>query len=131
MDRPGEDRYDAYWRSASFGELTANAEIRREALHRIVPRLRIADRCTLEGRYLTVRGDLTTYRIHLGSANVLMAPDDAYLCIVPARRKADRGVFLPFEDDRLALILSKAALLAADSRITDPAIRRQIERAAR
>ncbi|MFI8179231.1 DUF4132 domain-containing protein [Actinacidiphila glaucinigra] len=127
----GEDRYDAYWRSASFGELTANAEIRREALHRIVPRLRIADRCTLEGRYLTVRGDLTTYRIHLGSANVLMAPDDAYVCIVPARRKADRGVFLPFEDDRLALILSKAALLAADSRITDPAIRRQIERAAR
>lgn len=127
----GEDRYAAYWRSASFGELTANAEIRREALRRIVPRLRIADRCTLDGRYLTVRGDLTTYRIHLGSANVLMAPDDAYLCVVPARRKADPGVFLPFEDDRLALILSKAALLAADSAITDPTILRQIKGATR
>ncbi|MEU1621732.1 DUF4132 domain-containing protein [Streptomyces sp. NPDC005722] len=127
----GEDRHAAYWRAASFGELTANAEVRREALQRILPRLRIAERCTLDGRYLTVRGDLTTYRIHLGSANVLMAPDDAYLCVVPARRTADPKVFLPFEDDRLALILSKAALLAADSAIADPAIRRQIERAAR
>ncbi|WP_431965706.1 DUF4132 domain-containing protein [Actinacidiphila sp. bgisy160] len=127
----GEDRYAEYWRTASFGELTANAEIRREALQRILPRLKIADRCSLGGRYLTVRGDLTTYRIHLGSANVLMAPDDAYLCIVPARRKADRKLFLPFEDERLALILSKAALLAADSAISDPTILRQIKRATR
>jgi hypothetical protein len=127
----GEDRYTAYWRTTGFGELTANAEVRREALQRILPRLTIADRCTLDGRYLTVRGDLGTYRIHLGSANILMEPDDAYLCIVPSRRKADAKVFLPFEDDRLALVLSKAFLLAADSRITDPTILHQIKRAAR
>src|SRR5262249_34414203 len=68
----GEDRYVAYWRTATFGELTASAEARRDALERILPRLRIADRCSLDGRYLQVRGDLGSYRIHLGSSNILM-----------------------------------------------------------
>ncbi|MFD8725585.1 DUF4132 domain-containing protein [Streptomyces sp. NPDC059629] len=126
----GEDRYAAYWRTATFGALTASAEVRREALARILPRLKIADRCTLDGRFLLVRGDLRTYKIHLGSANILMEPDDAYLCIVPARRPGDGKVFLPFEDERLALILSKAFLLAADTKITDNTILRQIRRGA-
>ncbi|SDJ55957.1 DUF4132 domain-containing protein [Streptomyces indicus] len=124
----GEHRHTAYWRTTAFGTLTAGAEIRRAALERIVPRLKIADRCALEGRFLVVRGELATYRIHLGSANVLMAPDDRYLCIVPAGRAPSGGgrVFLPFEDDRLSLILSKALLLAADTKITDGTILRQI-----
>lgn len=49
-----------------------------------------------------VRGDLRTYRIHLGSAN----------------------------DERLSLILSKAFLLADDTAITDGTILRQIRRSA-
>jgi len=110
--------------------LTASAEVRREALERIVPRLRIAGRCTLDGRFLIVRGDLGTYKIHLGSANILMEPHDAYLCVVPSRGKGGGKVFLPFEDERLSLILSKAFLLAADTKITDKSIRRQIERGA-
>ncbi|MFG2295865.1 DUF4132 domain-containing protein [Streptomyces sp. NPDC048603] len=130
----GEERRAAYWRSNTFGDLTASAEVRREALERILPRLRIADRCSLDGRFLVVRGDLRTYRIHLGSANVLMEPNDAYLCIVPARGKGDgKGdgkVFLPFEDERLSLILSKAFLLAADTEITDESILVQIKRGA-
>ncbi|MFS4091064.1 DUF4132 domain-containing protein [Streptomyces sp. AF1A] len=126
----GEDRYVDYWRTATFGALTASAEVRREALERILPRLKIAGRCSLAGRFLLVRGDLGTYRIHLGSANVLMEPDDRYLCIVPSRGKGDGKVFLPFEDERLSLILSKAFLLAADSRITDRTILRQIKRGA-
>ncbi|MET9906434.1 DUF4132 domain-containing protein [Streptomyces sp. NPDC006476] len=120
----------AYWERAGFGELTASAEARRDALERILPRLRIADRCSLDGRFLVVRGDLRTYRIHLGSANVLMDPDGAYLCVVPARDKGDGKVFLPFEDDRLSIVLSKALLLAGDAGITDPSVLRQIERAA-
>ncbi|MEV0173482.1 DUF4132 domain-containing protein [Streptomyces sp. NPDC050803] len=124
----GPERH--YWERAFATDLTASAEARRDALERILPRLRIADRCTLDGRYLIVRGDLRTYRIHLGSANILMEPDGAYLCIVPTRRKGDSTVFLPFEDDRLSLILSKAILLADDTGITDPSIRTQIERAA-
>ncbi|MEU6669640.1 DUF4132 domain-containing protein [Streptomyces sp. NPDC046727] len=126
----GEDRYAGYWRTATFGELTASAEVRRAALERILPRLRIAARCTLDGRFLTVRGDLNTYRIHLGSANILMEPDDSYLCIVPSRGKSGGTVFLPFEDERLSLILSKAMLLAADTKITDPTILHQIKRGA-
>jgi hypothetical protein len=73
---------------------------------------------------------LGTYKIHLGSANILMEPDDAYQCIVPSGRRSEGKVFLPFEDERLSLILSKAVLLAADSAITDTTILRQIKRGA-
>ncbi|RAG80882.1 hypothetical protein DN069_35850 [Streptacidiphilus pinicola] len=128
----GEDRYAAYWRSAAFADLSGTAAIRREALERILPRLRIAGRCTVEGRFLVVRGELASYRIHLGSANVVMEPSGAYLCVVPAAKGAAVGgkVFLPFEDERLSLILSKAFLLADDTRITDPSILSQIRRGA-
>ncbi|MFE9093645.1 DUF4132 domain-containing protein [Streptomyces sp. NPDC007264] len=119
-----------YWERAGFADLTESAEARRDVLERILPRLRIADRCTLDGRFLLVRGDLRTYKIHLGSANILMEPDDSYLCIVPSRRPGDAKVFLPFEDDRLSLILSKAFLLAADTEITDESLHLQIKRGA-
>ena len=68
-----------------------------------------------------------TYRIHLGSGNVLM-DDDRYLCVVADVAKEDvSGAFLPFEGDRMiSLILSKAVMLAADDKIADPAIRSQI-----
>ncbi|MET7332105.1 DUF4132 domain-containing protein [Nonomuraea sp. NPDC005650] len=123
----GHDRHLDYWRAASFGELSPSAEVRRDALARLLPRLAVAGRCTLTDRYLVVRGDLRTYKIHLGSANILMEPGDVYLCIVSAAGR-EAGLFLPFEDDgRLALIVSKALLLAADSRITDESIVRQIK----
>jgi hypothetical protein len=125
----GPDRLRDYWHSHGFGELTENARTRRDALARLLPRLRIADRAELTDRFLRVRGDLRTYRIHLGSGNVLMEPDDAYLCIVPGRDRAAQRVFLPFEADggMLSLILSKAFLLADDTAITDPSITRQIK----
>jgi hypothetical protein len=89
--------------------------------------LAIAGRCQLTGRFLVVRGDLRTYKIHLGSGNVLMTPDDQYLCIVAARDARAGKLFLPFDDDPLlSLILSKAFLLADDTNITDPSITRQI-----
>lgn len=127
----GERHHLDYWRRTAFGDLTESAETRRDALRRLVPRLRIADRLEVTDRFLRVRGDLRTYRIHLGSANILMEPDDSYLCVVDARGGTD-ALYLPFEDDggRLSLILSKAFLLAADTEITDPAIVRQIRGAA-
>jgi hypothetical protein len=124
------DDYGRYWRGASTAELTATAKVRRAALERVIPRTRIADRCTLTDRYLVVRGELRTYKIHLGSANILMEPDDRYLCIVPASRATPDRLFLPFEEDRLTLILSKAFLLADDASITDASITAQIRRAA-
>ncbi|AWZ07649.1 MULTISPECIES: DUF4132 domain-containing protein [unclassified Streptomyces] len=123
-------RFREYWTSYGFGELGQSAETRRTLLERLVPRLAIADRCRIEGRFLHVRGELRTYKIHLGSGNILMEPNDQYLCIVP---KAGGGSpetgYLPFEGDRtLAVILSKAMLLADDTAITDPTITSQIGR---
>ena len=124
-----EGRYRNYWTSYSFGELSATARTRKEVLEKLVPRLKIGDRCRLEERFLVVRGDVRTYRIHLGSGNILMEPNDQYLCIVPASGAATDGgnVFLPFEGDRtLAIVLSKAFLLASDGQIKDQTIVRQI-----
>ncbi|MEV5829540.1 DUF4132 domain-containing protein [Spirillospora sp. NPDC052242] len=129
-DWTGDGPALAYWERARFGELDESALTRRDALARVLPRTKIAGRCELDGRFLVVRGALRTYRIHLGSANVQMEPDGAYLCVVPDRRPSGR-VFLPFEEERLALILSKAFLLAADDTITDPSVLEQIERGAR
>ena len=101
-------------------------------LERLLPRLKIASRAKLVERFLVVRGELRTYKIHLGSGNILMQPNDQYLCIVPDRStKAHTAadVFLPFEGDAtLSVILSKALLLADDKQITDPTITRQIRR---
>jgi hypothetical protein len=129
----GADRgYGAYWQGYAFGDLSISARTRRAVLERLLPRLKIATRCTLGDRFLVVRGDLRTYKIHLGSGNILMEPNDQYLCIVPdrpARRDPGAGgsLFLPFEGDAtLAVILSKALLLADDAGITDETITRQI-----
>ncbi|MFD8230321.1 DUF4132 domain-containing protein [Streptomyces sp. NPDC059696] len=121
-------RFQEYWTSYGFGELNASAETRRLLLERLVPRLAIADRCTLEGRFLHVRGDRHTYKIHLGSGNILMTPNDQYLCIVPKPDPAAlQPGYLPYEGDRmLSVILSKAMLLAADTKITDPSILSQL-----
>src|SRR5207248_3273388 len=89
---------------------------------------KIRERCSLSDRFLLVRGDIRTYKIHLGSGNILMEPNDQYLCIVPSRSTAPAGdVLLPFEGDAtLSIILSKAFLLAEDRRIRDETIVRQI-----
>jgi hypothetical protein len=126
-------RYVDYWRSYSFGDLGESAKTRKAVLERLLPRLKIASRAHLIDKFLVVRGDLRTYKIHLGSGNILMEPHDQYLCIVPARGDAltaaggADGVFLPFEGDTtLSVIISKALLLADDRKITDPTITRQI-----
>ena len=136
-----------YWADYSFGDLSATATTRRGVLERLVPRLKIADRCSFTDRFLVVRGDVRTYKIHLGSGNILMEPNDQYLCIVPRRGGGvgeatsgggasggggtSGGVFLPFEGDRtMSIILSKAFLLADDKVITDSTILSQINRGA-
>jgi hypothetical protein len=126
----GDERARTYWQSYAFGELNATAATRRDVLAALVPKLKIASRCALEGRFLKVQGQLRSYKIHLGSGNILMEPNDRYLCIVPDRRigaSPSRGLVLPFEGDTtLSVIISKALLLAADDRIEDETILRQI-----
>ena len=77
------------------------ANNRRNLLERIIPRLSIKDRCELEGRFLVVRGDRATYKIHLASGNTLMEPGGRYLCIVEgaATKATPRNLPLPFEGD--------------------------------
>lgn len=124
----GEDPHYDYWVNASFGALTARAEVRRDVLARLLPALKVADRVELGDRFVRVHGRRATYKVHLGSANVLIEPDDRYLCIVPAGGGAKR-VMLPFEGDEvLAIILSKVLLLAGDDKITDPTILMQLTR---
>jgi len=129
QDGGSDGRFRSYWHHCSFGELSGTAATRREVLQRLVPRLNIADRCYFNDRFLMVRGDKRTYKIHMGSGNILMEPTDEYLCIVPdaGARWNDAQVYLPFEgDDTISIILSKAFLLARDSRIKDPTIKRQL-----
>ncbi|GJM26446.1 MAG: hypothetical protein DHS20C16_28610 [Phycisphaerae bacterium] len=125
-DRPGLD----YWATYSFGELSESAKTRHDTLSRLLPKLKIAKQCELIDRFLVVTGSLRIYKIHLGSGNILMQPNDQYLCIVPARGMfgADK-MYLPFEGDgMLSVILSKAFLLVDDKKIKDPQILGQIRR---
>jgi hypothetical protein len=128
QDQGTQPHYNAYWESYSFGELNTSAQIRREVLSRLLPKLKIGDRCSLSEKFLVVQGTLRTYNIHLGSSNILMEPNSQYLCIVPNHHKsATESIFLPFEGDTtLSVILSKAFLLAEDAKIQDPTILSQI-----
>ena len=93
--------------------------------------MEIAPLCRFEGKYLIVKGTLRSYKIHLGSGNILMEPNDQYLCIVQDGKKGDivtDGLYLPFEGDHLlSIVLSKALLLAADNKIKDQSILAQIK----
>lgn len=133
MDNNGERQTNRdYWTTYSFGDLSEIAKTRKTILERLLPRLKkIREVARIDGKFLVVEGKLRTYKIHIGSGNILMEPNDQYLCIVPARsadKSADR-IFIPFEGDRgLSIVLSKAFLLAEDDKITDTTITRQIGR---
>jgi hypothetical protein len=133
QDGGRETRYTDYWQNYSFGELAATAQTRKAVLQKLIPRLMIAPRCTFDDKFLIVRGNLRTYKIHLGSGNILMTPNDQYLCIVAAPGHGAAGpetggVFLPFDgDERMSIILSKALMLADDTNIKDPTITHQIK----
>jgi len=125
-DHP-DDPHLPYWQQFAFGDLTSAAEQRRAVLESLLPKLAIRDRCRLDGRFLLVRGDLHEYRIHIGSANVLIEPGSRYLCIVQGSGDTAASLPLPFEGDRiLGVVLSKALLLVNDTKIKDPSIARQL-----
>jgi hypothetical protein len=131
QDNGGLPQYRAYWTSYSFGDLSEVAKTRQTILQNLIPRLKIRSQTRVEGKFVIVKGQLRTYKIHIGSTNILMEPNDQYLCIVPSRAtdQSMNNIFLPFEGDKgLSVILSKAFLLADDTHITDPTITSQIKR---
>ncbi|MET7420095.1 DUF4132 domain-containing protein [Dactylosporangium sp. NPDC005555] len=127
-DRGTDDPRFDYWQSVAFGDLTSNGQVRRQVLEHLLPKLKIRDKARLDGHYLVVDGTRHTYRIHIGSGNILMSPNDRYLCVVPTNTAKPSGVrFLPFEGDTiLSIVLSKALLLAEDHKIKDESILRQL-----
>jgi hypothetical protein len=130
-DSGGVPAYRDYWTSYSFGDLSEVAKNRKEILVNLVPRLKIGKVSEVRDKFLVVKGKLRTYKIHIGSTNILMEPNDQYLCIVPDRsqKNVTENLFLPFEGDTgLSIILSKAFLLADDDQITDRTITTQINR---
>jgi hypothetical protein len=131
QDTGGLLPYRNYWQAYSFGELSEVAKTRKEILQNLIPRLKLAKVAEIKDKFLVVKGKYRIYKIHLGSTNILMEPNDQYLCIVPDRSKKNvaENVFLPFEGDTgLSVILSKAFLLAEDDKITDSTITSQILR---
>jgi hypothetical protein len=130
-DRGELRTYNQYWQSYSFGDLSELAKNRKEILTGLLPRLKIRDVAEIKDKFVVVKGKLRTYKIHIGSTNILMEPNDQYLCIVPDRNAKDHteNVFLPFAGDNgLSVIISKAFLLADDDKITDSTITSQINR---
>ncbi len=117
-----------YWSANLDAELSETANIRGQALQRILPKIGLADRATVKGRFLEVQGVRSAYRIHIGSGAVHDQKTNRHLCIVVKERAADVShLRLPFDGDTtLSLILSKAMLLAADDKITDPVIVSQL-----
>jgi hypothetical protein len=129
LDRGGDAEHpsqwgrhaDDYWRETNTAALVESGKRRRAMLERIVPRLKIAARLKLEDRYLVVQGTRHEYEIHLGSG--ACSRGGRHICIVPKSTAEGDKIWLPFEGDRtLSIILSKALLLAADDKITDPVI---------
>jgi len=130
-DTGGIPAYRDYWQSYSFGDLSEIAKMRKDILSGLIPRLKISKVAEIKDKFLMVKGKIRTYKIHIGSTNILMEPNDQYLCIVPDRSQKSHtdNVFLPFEGDTgLSIILSKAFLLADDDKITDTSITTQINR---
>lgn len=126
----GETNTRNYWSSFAFGDLSESSKIRAQVLKTLIPKLKISQKCSFEGKFLKVKGQIRNYKIHIGSGNIMMEPNDQYLCIVPDRKKINHTdkLYLPFEgDNMLSIIISKAILLAADDEITDNAIVRQIQ----
>lgn len=123
-----------YWRNYAYGSLseTQSAEERKRILAMMIPRTKLAKIARLEGNYVRVEGKFRAYKVNIGSGNILMEPNDQYLCIVPApadTSSVDKKVWLPFEGDSLlTLILSKCFLLAEDDKIREGSILSQIKR---
>ena len=131
QDNGGTPQFRDYWATYSFGNLSEVAKTRKAVLEKVLPRLKINKVASIDGKFLKVKGTYKTYKIHIGSTNILMEPNDQYLCIVPSRSSASSTdkLFLPFEGDRgFAILLSKAFLLAEDHKITDPTILSQLGR---
>lgn len=130
-DNPTYDMFRAYWDEIAFGPLHTIAETRKNALIEIVPKMKLHKLVRVEDNYLIVHGKLRTYKIHIGSGNVLINPDDHVLCILSKQVKDMMidTLYIPFDDDpMLVTILGKMLMLVNDDGITDEGLMRVIQK---
>jgi len=125
-----DGRFGQYWVRQAFGDLGETAKMRKTLIEGLIPKLAIKDKLKVTEKYLEVQGHKHKYQIHFGSGNIMIMPDNRYLCIVRGSKPRDEGkIYLPFEGDTmLSIILSKAMLLVNDNKITDKTIISQIGR---
>lgn len=125
-----DGRFGQYWQRHAFGDLGETAKMRKTLIEGLIPKLAIRDRLKVTEKYLEVQGKKHNYKIHFGSGNIMIMPDNRYLCIVRSATSKNEGkVYLPFEGDTvLSIILSKAMLLVNDDKITDKTIISQLNR---
>jgi hypothetical protein len=129
VDKGHPDKHTSdYWHSYNSGHLSENSKIRKELLQRILSSANLVRSYEFEERYLLIHGKLKSYRIHIRSGNVIMQPENRYLCIVPkVPKKSDPKIHLPFTGDTmLSTILSKAIMLSNDDKIKDESISSQL-----
>jgi len=128
----GDKELMGYWQAVAFGRKSATpiSEVRKDLLERLLPKTKLRSHFSFVGNHLVIEGKLNAYKINLGSSNILIQPQDKYLCIVPARidNKKTKKIWLPFEggDTTLMTIISKAFLLFDDDKITEEDIKRQL-----
>ena len=118
-----------YYRDAIFSTLSEAGHVRRDFIERRLETFPFSERLSLDDRTLVVRGDLHSYRIHLDTAQILIAPDGPLLSLpeqAGPRTRPELEALLPFEDATLSLVLSTAALLASDAEIDDAFVRVQL-----
>lgn len=82
----------------------------------------------LNKSHVVIKGFLSDYTVHLGSAVVHRLPGGA-VCLVPVHAQHRGRLFLPFADDdpKTAEVISKTLLLAKDKEIQDPSILEQLQ----
>jgi len=81
----------------------------------------------VSGSHARIKGTISEYSVHLGSA-VAHRIASGYLSIIPVHSQQRGRLFLPFADDdpKSAEVISKVLLLARDQDIQDPTILRQL-----
>ena len=112
-------------------EVIAIISLRADMLSRMLPYTPIADRCKIVKSWLEVRGQLGTYRIHLGWGGAALIAEKAVRWLkIPQKVLAEVELSLgdlPIDlDYRTELALRKAYVLADDWKITSSELVRQL-----
>lgn len=110
-----------------FGNL---AQSRREIIESLLPELGAGDAVTLEKRHVLVKGKRYHYRIHLGSGDVMVIPQQRQIVIPDKKTTAAQNKLSDYQplhdDERLNSILQKITMLLRDDRIRDQTILDQL-----